>query len=836
MSQAAPFGQWLKQRRKALDMTQQALADCVGCSLATIEKIEGGGRRPSRQVGVLLAECLRIEPVEREAFVSFARGGSEASPGEEQVAPSPASLPRAPGILPAQPNAFIGREREVDEARDLLLRQEVRLLSMTGPPGIGKTRLALQVAAGLKAELADGVFFVALAPVSDPALVAPAIALSLGLREASGEPLDEVLRGYLRERQILLVLDNFEQVVAAKPLLMDLLAGAPRLKLLVTSRTLLRVYGEHEFPVPVMSLPGSPALSSPERLGEFEAVRLFVERARAARPTFALTEQNGPIVAEICARLDGLPLAIELAASRIKVLTPQAMLGRMGSRLKLLSGGPRTLSSRGQTLHDAIAWSYDLLEAAEKSLFRRLAVFVGGWSLEAAEQVCRIGSADGGVRNEPYAETVSTIPHSIIDALESLADHSLVRREDGSDESRFRMLETIREYALERLLESGEAVEVRGRYVAFYRDMVEEAEPQIQGAEQGTWLDRLEVEHGNIRAALELSLGSGDVETAARISSALRRFWYLHGHMSEGRRWLEQVLAAGELPPGLHARVLHGLGTLTWSQGEYEAARTHFRASLEISRELDDKHGVANMLHNLAVAALPLGEYDEAQALHEESMQLFRELGDRWSIALSLANLGLVALNRGEYERAHDLLEESLALRRDLGEKQSVAQSLNNLGIVVRCRGDYARAYSLHAEGLAIFTELGDGWSIALSHAHLGLAALGQGDNSTASGHFIRGVRIGDELGARQVIAPCLEGLAGVSARTGKGDAALLFGAAEAIRESTGAPIAPADRPDYERNLAAARDSASPETFERAWGEGRRLTLQQVVAYVMGRQ
>jgi tetratricopeptide (TPR) repeat protein len=490
---------------------------------------------------------------------------------------------------------------------------------------------------------------------------------------------------------------------------------------------------------------------------------------------------------------------------------------RHGSPLRLLTGGPESVSSRQQTLSNAIAWSYDLLGDDEKVLFRRLGVFAGGCTLEAAEQVCGVWNGD-----EQHS------PH-LIDLLESLVDRSLVRQEGLGGEPRFWMLETIREYALDRLEESEEGTEVRARHAEYFCEMTQAAEPGLQSEGQSAWLARLEREHDNIRAALRFSLESGRIETAARTGASLRRFWYLHGHMSEGRKWLDEVLRAGGLPRELRARVLHALGTLAWSLGDYDRAQEVFEEGLEIFRALDDRRGVANMLHNMGVVALPQGRDAAAHALHEESLEIFRSLGDRWSIALSLANLGLVALNGGEYGRAHSLLEESLAIRRELGEQQSVAQSLNNLGIVVRCEGDYRGAYSLHEEGLAIFRALGDEWSICQSLNNLGLAALGQGEYEVAASHFEGALRLAQKLGARQVVPTALEGLAGVTAQEGRGEAGVLFGAAEALRETIGAPLPSSERADYERSLAVARGALGEEELVRSWARGRVMSQAEAV-------
>src|SRR5919107_1508387 len=451
--------------------------------------------------------------------------------------------------LPAQPTPLVGRESELGEVRDLLRAEGLRLLTLTGPGGIGKTRLGLQVAAELLDEFEDGVFFVALDPITASALVASAIAEPLGVVEAWDQPLEEGLKDYLGGKELLLVLDNFEQVLGGAPLVGNLLAACPKLKVLATSRSGLRVYGEQEYPVPPLELPRPGRLPPIDRLSQYEAVRLFIERAKAARPDFSVTDENAPAVAEICARLDGLPLAIELAAARVKLLTPGAMLERLGSRLKLLTGGARDLPERQRTLRGAIEWSHALLEEGEQVLFRRLAVSSGGRTLEALEAIC---DAEGD------------LPVDAFEGVSSLLDKSLLVREEGpEEESRLVMLETIHEYAREKLRESGEAEGVSGLHAQYFLAFAEEAEAELEGPDQASWMERLEADHDNFRAALSWLLEAGEAESALRIGGALWLFWRSRGHLSEGRRWLSEGLSGGDAAPaGVRARAMLVLGDL----------------------------------------------------------------------------------------------------------------------------------------------------------------------------------------------------------------------------------------------------------------------------------
>jgi predicted ATPase/class 3 adenylate cyclase len=586
------------------------------------------------------------------------------------------TLAGRPNNLPAQPTPLVGREREAAAAVALLGRDDVRLLTLTGPGGTGKTRLGLQVAADLLEAFPDGCWFVDLAPLADPALVPSAIASVLGVREEGGRPLAEALADHLRDKALLLVLDNLEQLLpAAAPGIGGLLAACPGLTVLATSRAPLRLRAEREWPVPPLGLPDRARLPPLDRLTQYAAVRLFAERAQAVRPDFAVTTANAPAVAEICWRLDGLPLAIELAAARVKAFPPEALLRRLERRLGALTGGARDLPLRQQTLRGAIAWSHDLLGEAERVLFRRLAVFAGGATLEAAEAVAGPdGEAD------------------VFGALASLVDQSLVRQGEGpgalpEGEPRFSMLETIREYGLEQLERSGEAEEAHERHATFFLALAEAAEGELGGPAQGAWLGRLEDEHANLRAALGWAL-EREPGTALRLGGALRGFWEARGHLTEGRGWLERALAGGGgAPAELRAKGLRGAGYLAYRQGDYERAVTQFGEGLALNRALGDRAGIANSLTNLGVVAHRRGEPDRAAALYEEGLGLCRELGDRAGIARSLVNLGAVALDRGEPDRAATLLEESLGLARGLGVGDVVLEGLEGLAAVAARAG-----------------------------------------------------------------------------------------------------------------------------------------------------
>jgi predicted ATPase/class 3 adenylate cyclase len=595
--------------------------------------------------------------------------------------------------LPLQPTPLIGREKEVSEVCQRLSRPEVRLLTLTGTGGTGKTRLGLQAAAELTQQFDDGVFFVSLAAIRDPQLVVPAMAGTLGVKEAGGQPLLESLEDYLGEKHILLMADNFEQVLEAASNVAELLSGAPNLKVLATSRIPLRLYGEHEYSVPPLALPDPEQPPSVERITHYEAVRLFVERAQAAKADFSVTNENVPAVAEICYRLDGLPLAIELAAARIKVLSPQKMLERLGNRLKLLTGGARDLPERQRTLRSTIEWSYGLLEEGEKVLFARLSVFAGGRTLEAIEAIC---------------DAEDDLPVDVLDGLASLVDKSLLEQEEGvGGDPRFVMLETIHEFAREKLKKSEEGEDIRRLHAEYFLVLAEEAERGVEGAQQTVWLERLEEEHDNMRAALSWSLGQvQDAELALRIGAALGEFWYLRGYWSEGRRWLEEALAkSSRQPTATRARAQHRVSWLAFLQGDLnraeEASEEGVRLEgVELLRTGSGDSTAAELQRVLGMVVGARGDLERETELLEESLKLSQEAGSLRGMALSLFCLGGAWRVRGDIERATQLLEEALTTFRETGDQALIASVLTYLGFTFVLQGDQrrSRGYAPQAE------------------------------------------------------------------------------------------------------------------------------------------
>ena len=780
--------------------------------------------------------------------------------------PALKTLDTQPNNLPIQPTAFIGREQELAAVATLLCREDVQLVTLTGPGGTGKTRLCLQVAAELSEVLPDGVFFVNLAPLSDPEFVLPAIAQVLNVKEIGGQSLLDLLKTFLREKHMLLLLDTFEQVVNAALPVAELLTACPKLKIMVTSRAALHVRAEHECAVPPLELPDPKRLPDLDALSQYEAVALFIQRAQAVKSDFQMTNANAPAVAGICVRLDGMPLAIELAATRAKFFAPQALLSRLEQGLALLSGGARDLPARQQTLRGAIAWSYDLLPPQEQQLFRRLAVFVNGCTIEAAEVICR---------------AAGELEADLLDGLLSLVDKSLLRQEESTEgEPRFQMLQTVREYGLETLAASGEVEATRLAHAHFFLALAEQAKLELGGPNQAAWIERLEQEHDNLSAALEWALeGMTDEqasvrrEVALRLSAALGAFWRIHGHYREGRTFLERALAQSEGASAfLRAKVLGATADVAYWQGDLDRAEVLAQQCLALDRELGDTRGIANCFFLLGFVAWTRGKTVEAITLSEERIRLMRQIGQPGEVADALFQLAWLVSHHGEDTRGQVLFEEALVLFRKAGnelrvgatlvesafflwlaqgEEQTIRQRLqqgqaliNKVGdkhwsalssllsvLVALSEGEAAKALILAKECLAIFREVDSRWYIALTFVFLGWVQTRQGELTAACSSYQESLALCRKLGEKWIIPFNLEGLAGVSATRGEfRRAAQLWGAAEALREGIASPLPPTFRADYEQAVAATRAELGEEAFAAAWQEGRTMPLEQASA------
>jgi len=698
-----------------------------------------------------------------------------------QSAPLDFSAHKSRRKLPAQVTSFIGRSKEISEVRRLL--DESRLLTLTGPGGVGKTRLATQVAADLADEDAfeDGIFFVDLAPIRQGAQVGDTIVEALDIMVGGGQPISKLLETHLENKKLCLLLDNFEHVLEAAPLVGSLLSTAPDLKFLVTSREALNLYGEQEYSVPPLSLPDIDDSASLSSLTDHEAVALFIQRAQAVAPDFTLEDENVTSVAEICVRLDGLPLAIELAAARVKHFRPQALLNQIESRFTVLGKGPRDLPERQRTLRGAIDWSYELLDESEKKLFTRLSVFQGGRTIEAVEKVC-----------------CHDLFLDVLDGLVSLLNKSLLWQEEGPEsEPRFIMLETIHEYARERLQESGEAQDIHRRHSEYFTSLAERAEPHTRGGrEQLRWLRRLEAEHDNLRATHHWSTEAEEVELELQLVGSLGYFWWRHGHFSEGQQWIERALTLIEdAPAAVRARVLAAAGRVAFNQNDPAAGERVLGQALEIYREIGTERDIGWTLIHLAMpfAGRP-DEYEHAQALTEEGLGLLRETDDQPGVAQALTNLGDQARLQGDLHRAIEAFEESLKIAREIGDKLRETIALLNIGLVAQNGGDAEHAQALLMESLSLAEEI--------SHLVMKVDSLGY--------------------------------LASVSEALGRPEhAARLFGAVKALHNTYGFGAQGTDLPEWERSMARVGEQLGGVTFDSLWAEGQAMSLEEAIAYAL---
>jgi predicted ATPase/DNA-binding XRE family transcriptional regulator len=839
------FGYWVRRRRKALDLTQEALAQQVGCALVTLRKIEADERRPSVQMAERLARCLTVPAPAWPEFVAAAVGKQTTDWLESPAA----TLVRLPGNLPAAVTSLIGREDELAAITGCLQRSDVRLLTLTGPVGVGKTRLAVEAGRRLDRTFRDGVFLVELASVRNPTLAPSALCATLGVREGRSRNLTHLVVEHLADRRILLLLDNFEHLLPAAPLLSTLLVECPNLRLLITSRARLHLYGEHEFVVAPLRLPAADDMVA---AAESPAVRLFCVRAQAARADFRLTPSLTPVVVQICRQLDGLPLAIELAAARTRLFSPQELRQRLERRLPLATNGAVDLPPRLRVLENAIAWSYGLLTPLQRTLLARLAIFPGGFSLPAAEAICAVPvSAQGPATGRP----VHLAPAEVADGIDALLDQSLLVREvseagpqlvaggraadqrqteaaaadfAGSDprvtpdgaaarrhcrqcpvqslrevtatESRFSLLETIREFALDRLGDAGELTDMRQRHAAYFASWAEHAEIQLHGPDQVFWLACLGRNIDNLRAALSWLLDSGQTVLAARMTCALGAFWQRHGHYSEGRRWLDQVLAALAglaVPATLRARTLQTAAVLAYRQGDWVEAQPWLDESLALFRAHDDRLGMAHVLFHLGWIAIDRAEWAAAVRLNQESLALARAAGDTLASYQALTNLAWTQLCTGQRDVAAPLFDEACALARQAGHTKGVAVSLANLAWIALYRGDMPGTVAPAQESLRLCCQLGE----------------------------------------REVLAECLEILAIAADHGGAARrAAVLSGAADALWQALHISRPPTQHAAaaHAEAVAEMRKQLAPDDFAAAWRQGHDLRVDEVVVFALG--
>lgn len=931
------FGLWLKQRRRSLGMSQQDLAQQVGCSAALIRKLESGERRTSRQIAELLAHSLNVRDEERSEFLQFARGRQVSTPTQtfsiaaahvlspltrrereilrlmaadlsnDEIAERlyvrvgtvrwyvkqiygklgvhnrdealihaetgrmrstievPADLPSLSHNLPASTTVLVGRQAEIAAIHTMLAQFRLRLLTLVGAAGIGKTRLSLEAAAACISLFSDGVFFVPLASLADPTLVPNAIAQTLGLPDAGGQSVLDVLKAYLRGKTLLLVLDNFEHLLSAAPVVAGLLSSAHKLKILATSREALRIYGEHEYPVPPLGL--HPLQS--EDQSQSDSVMLFIQRAIAARPDLKLTPKNVRTIADICARLDGLPLAIELAAARIKLYPPEELHKRLNNRLNILTGGARDLPERHQTLRAALTWSYDLLDSGEQRLFARLGIFVGGWTLETMAAIC-----------------ADDLPIDVYNGLESLLHKSLVQQSSDDDgDLRFMMLETIREYALERLVEMGEETTIRQRHAAYFLALVEHAEPQLRKAGHIAWFTLLRAEYGNLRAILHRfssELGESknpvDDETAVRIAASLWYFWSTEGRYHEGIHLLEHALTIRHtLSPSLQTRVLNAIGVLEHFIEHWEHGAELCTQALKLAQEVGDQWVTAHMLIRLGRVHTHNRDFPLARTCLDQSLHLAKVLNDNWLISFSLQNLGIclrqeahsstsrqimeqglayiadsgltleigmfyhemgrTALTAGELDEARSLNEQGIIYLRRTQNRLLVANALRHRGDIERFRGAFDLAKTAYEESLTIWRDVGDKAREAHLLHCLGYVTYHQENIATAEALFKQSLIIALPENDFRGPATALAGLAKVGAYQGRlYRAAVLLSAADSHLQRVGRSLewlTYAELAEFAPLLDMLKHELGSPAFEAAWAEGAELPLPRAVTYAL---
>jgi predicted ATPase/DNA-binding XRE family transcriptional regulator len=826
------FAHLLRWHRLALGLTQEALAERAALSVEAISALERGSRRrPQLHTLDRLTRALDLAPAAAETFRRTAR---PASPRPTTPRVTPTDL----GTVPAPMTDLIGRAAEVAATAQLIRGGGARLLTLTGPPGVGKTRTALAVAAAVRGNV-DQIFYIDLAPIVDPDLVPATMGRIVTGRDVPSARALGALTTHLGERRTLLLVDNFEQVLPAAVFLQQLLMRCAHTLALVTSRAALRVRGEHEITVSPLATPPADGCDPAVILG-YPAVALFLARAQSVRHDFTVDEATATQVAEVCRRLDGLPLALELAAARLRLLDPGALLDG-ARRLPLLVAGARDLPSRQQTMRAALAWSHDLLDPAERAMLRRLSVFANPIPVDAAISVCAAAGAPiaatqatqatDGIPADPTNRDPHHPDRDPLDLLFRLLDHNLVRRDPSGDEPSVTMLETVREYGRELLDAAGETAVTALAHAEWWIALAEAAEPELITSDRDRWILRLQRSHDNIRTTLQWSLDTGHLRAGLRLSGRLWRFWDAQGHWSEGRAWLDRLIAlAADEPDDIRARADNGAGNLAWRQTDYPASIDYYESSLALSRAAGDDEGAARALGNLAAVTSLAGRVEAAIPLHEESLALRRRIGDLDGVAATLNNLAVAMVHIGELDRAIRLLEEALVVKTRLGDRAGQAICLSNLADLDRRAGDHARALTRLRDCVAEMRELHDDGGLAYALHTLGDTARDAGDPD-ANVYYQESLAIRLRLGDTNGIAYCLEGIAAVAASLALHvRAARLLGAATAIREAAGAPRRGAYLTDHDRLLSTVRAGLATQHFTEAWQAGAALSLAEAAA------
>ena len=828
-AESPAFGQWLRALRKRSHLGQRELGNALGYTRDNVGKIESG-RPPSLQFIERLCSLLRLSLDGCLELRRFAFDRNPAYPCPEWASELRViiGLDDRPHNLPAVVTSLIGREEDVDFVRRRLLRPTVRLVTLVGLPGIGKTRIATQVAVELLRSFRDGVCFVELESIREPAMVEPAVAQALGVREVSGRPLQDVVRDHVRTKQLLIVLDNFEHLFAAAPYLIHVLSVARDVKVLVTSRARLDIYGEHVVEVRPLDLPQQTADLTAEAAQLYPAVQLFVERAQAATTRFALDEHNLPDVLELCGRLDGIPLSIELAAAQVGDFSIAAIAGQLERTLDVLERPGDQRAPRLTSWRAALDWSMDLLEPDVQVVFARLAVFAGGADHDAIQAICVRGLQD-------------TLEASSVEAIVSqlLRHHLIQRMGEPEGTARVKMLESIRDYATERLSARGEDAVLRAAHAGYFLMLAERAAPELRGPNQVEWSHRLELDQDNLRAALAWSTMRADLpdnqlrraELAVRLAGALWWFWFVHGSWHEGRRWFDRALAATNgLDPRLRLSALYPAGHLAWAQTDYESAVEYCEQAVPLARSVGDKRALALSLGILAHVAIAQGDFERVVKPAEEVLQLFTELDDSWGLAMAHAGLGAAAVRLGDYVAADQHLRIALQRHERSGDIRGRAEVLNNLGIIARVRNEIDRANGLHEQALALFLEVRDHWQAAAALNNLGIIASIRGGHHQAAERHQTAADYYQHVGDQRGVATSLEHLSGVFCAHGRPELAAQFlGTADAIRQRLGSVAAEHERAQQAQTMSVLRDAIGDLALEAAVARGQFIPADQAL-------